>query len=513
MATFDNSKNNIILFCFILVCSVLMGLMQFLTPYSFDDLSYLLQYHDYKENISDDLDLNQLYNSAIFHYNFTNGRFGDILVPLFLLLPKWMFAIITSISFLIIFATSIKLLSKTPNIVQSILLISILSVILPYHEYLFTVAFSVNYIVGAAIILPILYLFLFPKRHSTIILFFICLLSIIAGAWHECFSIPLGIAMCVYLVVYRKNLQTVQTLIFIFALLGACFIACSPGFWYRINDPIGIIINPIYFWGYIAIPFFFICINIFNLWKAKDKHDTDNCSSKFSLFTIIVICTNLIIYFASQYFCYRIFFISLVLGSITSVSILSKFLFTQKLYSKTITIAASIIIITHLLASIYYQKKYDDEHSLISELFKKSDDGVVYYDIFGKYYAPLITLEKPLDHEFLAYNWWPISSFSKYYGGDTDKVLKIVPSALQNATPKNSQCLSEEFEFFAKDGVLFTTRNHEKATVNMTFQTQDKNTYTVSFYLVKYNSDKLTYLYPHCNWTYAGEKIVDYGIW
>lgn len=224
-----------------IACAVVYWFMQ----YSGDDLSYLSAFHGlngcatgYYDAVTDFFP-----RWVVRHWVYVNGRFSN---NLFALSALWFPRIVNVAVVALATGTMIWLLIKLSrfrdgSVAGKMLLIAIIAFALPWWDSFMVYDVVYNYVVASVLVLGIAGVFLYRRNWistaSKSMLALWCCVSLLAGGMHEAASVPMLVAMVVYLwwtngfVTLGKNER----------LVGWCFVAgaawCffSPGIWSRLG--------------------------------------------------------------------------------------------------------------------------------------------------------------------------------------------------------------------------------------------------------------------------------------
>jgi hypothetical protein len=215
------------------------------------------------------------------HYKLDNGRLGNILLPFFLAIPRWIGATILGLLVVAIAIYIPRIANKHQNSILLLLLsMALVTFTFPWHETMFTICFAINYIPPTLISLLILKLWIAPKKRISYIAIPLCF---VLGFWHEGFSVPLGVGMGMSMLCCNK--WSWSRILAIAALLpGFVFLISSPGFFrYNHGSMIDSIISSAYAIIKYQIPIviFIIlyCISLIVQHKSRKALSTKEISS------------------------------------------------------------------------------------------------------------------------------------------------------------------------------------------------------------------------------------------
>lgn len=431
------------------------GLVCHFTPYQFDDLSYLIPYKDIKEGVSDTFDPQIYFNFFSQHYTTANGRFGDKLLPLILLLPKWVTSLLAAASIFIFLYYGNKIISGGKSHSPfSYLFILLMIVCPPWYDNIFVISYNVNYLYSAALTLTAIYYILYPEEgggyyKKGVIL----IIALLAGSFHEGFSITLLPGILLYLILMRKSISRFSIFVTVALSLGALFIITAPGLWYRLGRSPIIQLQPIH---YIAICNAYLALIIFLPFILRKKvRNMFSRKDTATLFLFFIASTINIVIMYRAYMGPRTFWFGEIYSIIALCLIFNRRNFkTQKFFSSTaFACIAMIAFIGHGICCVQTQIKLFKQNRDICRLYKESDDGHIFYDVTTIEDVPLATLMHVSGKEFyLPENWWALY---QYY--NKSKRLQIIPTTLQNARIENHPSLCTDHDIRNINGNLVTT--------------------------------------------------------
>ncbi len=213
--------------------------MFLLMPYFSDDFWYMSPMRSLMEGRETSVDWAAVGRSIRYHYLTDNGRLSNILFTLLICLPKWVLATLTSV----LNALSLLMLARLAGLgprrpAAAVWLCLLFSATLPWYDGIFSLCFQFNYVWAMALMLFALMLFLSGRRLSPVPLFF---LGIIAGAWHEGFSVPL-LSACVLLAFWRRGrfLSPGRIALMLGLLAGVGWLLSSPAFFRYDSNSVGL---------------------------------------------------------------------------------------------------------------------------------------------------------------------------------------------------------------------------------------------------------------------------------
>lgn len=377
------------------------------------------------------------FTSQVEHYKVMNGRFlAHFLVQIFIaLLGKTFFSIVNAciyIVFLILIAklSGIKLANSRFVILAALL-------ILFSFQTKFVPSCQIGYIWMFTIVLLFIYLFLniekVPSRwHSTWLL----PLSIIAGWTQEAIVVGISVALIIYVLSNFKKLTFNQWTMFFAFGLGAMLLCFSPGTLSRTNELHGsvdflppVVYGFVKFLFYLRMTYVFIGYILYLVFVKKISIMEVYRRESF----LIVSLMTLIIF-------------NLVVGvfgnrQLFGIELLSLILFMRCLLRYSLSTKLPVVMIAFFACWAIYSitknttfLKYENAvyEYLLTE-YRKSEDGVVYYDLSSKDVTFYETY--PCD----VFTPFVLTTLSRYLNSEesTHYPLRVYPTSCQDMRPGN----------------------------------------------------------------------------
>lgn len=216
------------------ICAFLLsffaGIMYCITPLCCDDLWYLSNSEGSPGTWSYFL---STLNNCINHWNWDTGRLcNTVSAPFLSLFPRGVYAVITTGIIFFLYVIGIKITQIKWISLKSASWMFIVAYIIPWHDFMFTIVYSINYIWGAALGLALFYFYIYGIRcKSNIICFALFVFSIITGWWHEGLSFPLLSGLIVYQIFINKKITKQEIVILTGLVIGLVIIVSMPAFW------------------------------------------------------------------------------------------------------------------------------------------------------------------------------------------------------------------------------------------------------------------------------------------
>lgn len=184
-----------------------------------------------------------LWTSILNHYVYVNGRFFCHIVVMAVcsFMPQWMFAIFSGIALAVLLWGVCRLCGIGPGSFRPVLSVTLLGALA--FDNLTDPAFYINYIWMGAFVVLWLMMFLSHPRIKGWKLIGVALFSLLAGQAHECFALPVGLALVVYAFKARGKMSAFDwTAGTCFCLAGLTTII-APGTFFRIGASVDMILG------------------------------------------------------------------------------------------------------------------------------------------------------------------------------------------------------------------------------------------------------------------------------
>lgn len=215
-----------------LIMSVFYGIMFVLTPFSADDLWYYPDNMPLSARGSLDCFL-ALIDVGKEHLTHDVGRFPTLAIALFMgLFPEWVYTVVYVVAVWVIYMAAAKLCRFDYFSLLSALWILVVTVVFPWMDFMFTLVYSINYVIPLALDLVLLIIlrnassekWCLAKSIAVTMLAFLC------GWWHEGFSVPLLCGLAVYFLILRRWPNRNEWMIAIGLAFGIMTLMSMPAF-------------------------------------------------------------------------------------------------------------------------------------------------------------------------------------------------------------------------------------------------------------------------------------------
>ena len=451
------SIKHIILFAFILIASLVVGMMCWYTPYAGDDLAYLMPFREFKDGESP-LTL-QMITSALYEFYMSGARLTNLSTPVTLaIMPKWLMNIVSALFCFVALFYAVRL-TKTSKISLKIFLVAMMMLLLPWHSEIFIGDVSLNYIWATPINLIFLTLFLENRKYKLIGYAALALLSFVAGSMHEGMALPLFFGLGIYYLPKLNKVSKAQWVMTVCYFLGICLIFSSPGIWER-NSELGsrvltlkhIIVTFTFYQPATTLLFITVVSSLFT--RQGRMALCRLIKTEWIVYVLAMLAASAIqLHLAGSARCG---WYPQVFSIIALVMYLDN-LFTKETMAMHILSAfVGVVTIISLCYSVVWSKKMGDDAREITAQFISSNDGTVFYDFKTDDDLPFLALGKPLPlwiHTKLA-----LEQFNDYYGTE-HKRLSLVPESLRDADLSKAERIDGNANVMRIKSYLFVEAN------------------------------------------------------
>lgn len=203
--------------------SVTVGIA--LMPRIADDLCFALPFRDFDTD-GWNWTWPEIQAEILHRFNTENARLSNIIALGMVMWPRWALGVICGIVLLWLTLLGMKMADIASNRPWPwTLWIAYLTLLLPWHEVLYTFVFQCNYIWSAALML--LLVRLLQKQSSTWKIF---AAGLLLGLWHEGFAVPAGVGVLAWMVFLGPWRDARLWAAGIGLLLGLIWMMSWPGF-------------------------------------------------------------------------------------------------------------------------------------------------------------------------------------------------------------------------------------------------------------------------------------------
>lgn len=418
---------------FIVLISLLTGAMSYFTCIVGDDLFYSGVYSDTIFGGKPFPGFEPWFELFKNHWMYTNGRFGDKFMPLFLVLPHLSLAFIQTICTFIIckYASLLTIGAYWATSRRSILLTSALLILPPWYNTGFLVCILVNYQIALALSLPWTWYYINPPKDNKWTLFALGLLSVLVGMWHEGFSV-FALPAVILSQILRKDKTRSTWLMTVGFIVGVIILLSSPGFWARMDTSFA---PREYIWPLFIkksfIELAFIALVLFTV----IRNYRCNLRPILSRAQWIFVSVALTIVFCTIYVNFHVTADNLSVWWFAAVySIIGCFILLgpvrdNVLLKNVVTGIAGVAVLVHLCLCVYYQYQVKEDYDRIMAQYLSSNTGVVYADAVNKAGPQLLTLRKS---QYYLYDYLLPHAHSVH---SSDKPMILLPTEFKTLKP------------------------------------------------------------------------------
>ena len=503
--------------------TVIYALFSYWTPFQFDDMLFLGGYLEYSGRDSA-FDWNPFFNMCMEIRNFDNGRLANILDLLVVLcVPKWIFAAITGIVtagmfyFLSVIIADLPVWQRKPDRLFLLSVTWALSMIaLPWRNNILVPDYSLNYLYASFFNLWFIRLVSASEesRPRSLSLAFGCLIALTAGAFHEGFSVAVGLGLVTYAATRRLRLSSSWWALSISYSIGTLFVITAPGIWLRAGRELGALsqgtaMQTLFFVTPLALIAFITLITMILVPSLRQRFAALISSQAYMISAIAMT--------ASWIMCFivdpkpRNGWWPELLAIIVFLTPCISYMPLKWVQSRWLKWSSMVLfVLTCLFMSnvIKWQHFFDRQHSQIMSLMQQSPTGTTYFDIFPPEHLPKSVLFQPVR------STW-VHGVQLYWVNNLQKgrLLALVPTALKGMRMDDAVAIDGTPGMYTYHGILIDTgishspedynmigeNGHRNITRPMTIVTSDGEIYDVlteSHRFVTDEGDTLFYVRP-----------------
>lgn len=375
------------------------------------------------------------------HWNSVNGRMSDIMHYFFLgALPRWSNALINACSVGGMFWLAVMLVRMAGGgfgRMKAVALVGALAFVLPWWDSTMCYAVVRNYVLGSVAVMLWLYLFFYMGmswRGWTAALSVVY--SFVAGGMHEAASPPLVCGLAVWVAVSHGLSGITRNGKWMLGafVCGAAWTACSPAMWDRVSsgaepdDPL--------LWLLLKSVPVVAAMSAAMLVMLSRKGWRDRlvsaCRTCWVVFPVAALASSVVCaaggivgrsgWFAEIYALIAVF----TWPGWNGVRV-------GRVCGNAVVWCVTLAVCAHFLYFMVWQVKMGGEHSDVIDMYRRSDDGQVYYDATRDDDAPWWLLNRARgvpDADDVYQNY----TIALYYG-DAGRRLAVLPSCLEGLSP------------------------------------------------------------------------------
>lgn len=344
-------------------------------------------------------------------------RLPNLLMPLIILLPRWLTALVSGIALWWTMAVAARLGRFSDNYLRYSLLVAGTMIAFPWTDQLYLLSFQAPYLWGAAMAVSIIYMILHRRESNPWISGILCF---VMGFWHEAYAAAiLGGVIC--LLIFRRSYRTRS--------IVAAAAGLSMGI---LTDALpSLILGTWLQWGFfegrmmLLYPYL-ILTAIYLLWAAAAYARGSRRISVTELFLLESAIASAILtyYFKTGA---RIDGLG-VICALTGMIMLLPQGFDRSKLSRIVAMAILALIAIHLAAVDAMCFRLRAETDYVVDQYRKNPDQVIFAPVTFRRYAPWYLLQKP------HYDWFghtaTVREFTLAYGTERHP-LRVVPKELR----------------------------------------------------------------------------------
>lgn len=335
----------------------------------------------------------------IWHYQFDTSRIGNTLGIIFLLFPKWISAIITSIAFGLSYFLMSKLARINPGELKKLIVLTFILVFgFFWQDHMFTYFYAFNYIIILPIFLYAVYLFINSSRKKIWEAIF---LGLLIGCWHESYAASFIAGGGILFLLSKKFRTKWHFAVLISLIIGITWHFIFPGVYERAGG-----LRKSIFWGIRFLPYASCCLFTVILFfiSGFSKKWSKVSNQPLIVFTVSssLVLIPVLILTQNARAVVPALFLSIPSLILFIEIILPKFFIIHSLKSRLFSLLLIILVFTHLISVCYETIRLKNSvESLISEASKDLYNGkVVFYQTHYPWNYSLTSLDRP-DHNLL----------------------------------------------------------------------------------------------------------------
>lgn len=416
---------------YIVLCSVLLGMIMMMYCLVSDDLGYSGTYSDFIFHSKPFPGLKPWFDFFVWHAERVNGRLGDKFIAIYLAMPRWIMALNQSVCAALMFCLASRLAfgKGWRRRRRSVVITSLMVLVLPWYDCGFMACMFLNYQLALVIVMAWVLYFLYPPNATAGSVIGIALLSFCAGAWHEGFSV-IVLPAVVFIQILREKRSSVSWVAFVFYLVGIAFILACPGFWRRFNieySPQNTSWLLLFLKASYALPLVLVCA-----WQALQTFVFGKTNrytrDEWMLlgFTVALVCGSIYVSRGVDSTMFRLWWFALAFALIGWAVVFKDFILRPWL-NMLVVWTFSALTVAHLSVCIYWQYRLKEEYETVMRAYLVSKDGKVYFDSHAPTQVPAFALRKPQRDIFMNYVVQSTAWIHPH-----GKILKLLPSELRH---------------------------------------------------------------------------------
>ena len=436
-----------------IVVAVGFALMFLCFPVSSDDFSYM---HSMREWFAGDGSVARaLTDCWAERFAGDNIRLANIVFTFFLLLPHWVGCLISGVAVWLSLRFMNRVVwNRRPSPTQAVWMALLFAVALPWFDQIVVMCFQFNYVWATALSLGVCYIFLrrpgFPAWGAA-------LLALVAGAWHEGFSLPILGGMVLLMLLWRRFRTPRNIAMAIAMAVGVALIMCAPGATGRVHEGglipafAEIVATAKYHLPAIA----FILLAAVGLLSRRRRAEV---LAPLPVFLVVGIAITFAIHLQTR-FAARIAWWSCLCGVMGTMYMCNLFASRRRavvMASRVLTAMAGFLLVAHLAVADVMTVRVAREHAEAIDLYRRGKP--VFVDYTSASEAPLLAFGKPY-YDLLTYDWNLRCAELLFTEGRYS--FNPVPAVLANATDDSGAAMPGTPGLRALGGKWFMPRTSD----------------------------------------------------
>lgn len=423
-------------FCLVLivVLALINAVIYYYTPLYGDDLAYKGLFMGPEPTWG----WAKYYRWFGFHWVYVNGRMANLLVPFFLAIPwRWLTALIFSFMYGLMLYMPCRIIAATVKINVSAactICMTLMCFGLPWWDSMLLLDCQTNYVWSSALVICAFWLIFHAQPTTKTGLAGAMLLCAWAGATHEGASLPLAIAMTLWLWYNRQQPDKRGRLLAGAFAAGTVWVTFSPGILRRAaietipDDPMWLLALKSD-WAVILM----IIIIAIALCSNRGRQSLRTVASKpFGMFAVAALISGAIsvksgIVGRSGWFAQIYAFIFMLCW-------LMPYLRMGRNTNIGISLISGLLMLAQLSYTAFWYIKLYPEHEQFEKLYTESDNGLVFMDYTKDDEIPVIALGRPrgIPDADDVYMLWTVAG---YYGENAPWPVPVPAAFADNHTP------------------------------------------------------------------------------
>lgn len=452
----------------LLTIAVIYSLLAWHTPLGLDDWMFMGVYHDHN-GPGNAFDIGAWIDYIAELRANDNSRISNMMSIFTTTIEPWcgFSQLLTGpvVAFILYMILRLTRITTGRGRVAAILWIAMV-IFLPWRDSLLVRDYTLNYFYSGAISLLFIGVVLRQERRGWSVtgILLTAVLAIVAGGWHEGFSLPLCAGMVVWTLVKRFRMSRGWYVVGVAYGVATLAFALSPGLLHRAGVQVSASqVNFNYkFWADNLLTGLTLCLLIASMCLQRGRrHMAPLTRNPLFVIMAVAMVTGLAMNFMIRHFPRMSFW-----PSICSMIVLMLYFRAwievncRRLWAGIMAVACYMACVAHGVVSVMWQIRLDREADDIVAQFDTGTD-TVFYDIVEPDTFPVYTLYFPEKKLWVTpFNYFAMCN---YYKHDS---MAVVPRALRDADEGNSTRLEGNLGVMAKDGALWGMLPDDLATMD-----------------------------------------------